>query len=173
VGRALVGPAGASFVALLVCISTFGNNVVGALAGSRTGFAMASQGLFFRFAARVHPVYRTPHGALIGMGLFAALLTLLGNYEQLFTYVTFGTVTFNTLGVAAIFRLRQARPDVPRPYRAWGYPVVPALFVLGSIGLVVNTFAQRPSESLIGLAVIATGLPVYVYFRWRQKQMEP
>jgi APA family basic amino acid/polyamine antiporter len=165
VGLALVGPLGASLVAVLVCISTFGNNVVGALAGSRTGFAMASEGMFFRFAARVHPVDRTPHGALIGLGLFSAVLTLFGNYEQLFTYVTFGAVAFNTLGVTAIFRLRRLRPDAPRPYRTWGYPVVPALFVLGSLGLVASTFLQRPVESLLGLLLIAAGLPAYYYWR--------
>jgi APA family basic amino acid/polyamine antiporter len=165
VGLALVGPIGASLVALLVCVSTFGNNIVGALAGSRTGFAMASQGMFFRFAARVHPVDRSPHGALIGLGLFSALLTLLGNYEQLFTYVTFGAVAFNTLGVAAIFVLRRLRPDAPRPYRTWGYPIVPALFVLASLGLVASTFLQRPIESLLGVLLIAAGLPAYYYWR--------
>jgi APA family basic amino acid/polyamine antiporter len=167
VGLSLLGPMGAALVAVLVCISTFGNNVVGALAGSRTGFAMASRGLFFRFAAYVHPVHRTPHGALIGLGLFSALLALLGNYEQLFTYVTFGAVAFNTLGVAAIFLLRRQRPDAERPYRTWGYPVVPALFVLGSLGLVASTFLQRPMESLLGLLLIAAGLPAYYYWRVR------
>jgi APA family basic amino acid/polyamine antiporter len=167
VGRSLLGPAGASLVALLVCVSTFGNNIVGALAGSRTGFAMASRGLFFDFAAKVHPVHRTPHGALIGLGAFAALLTLLGNYEQLFTYVTFGAVAFNTLGVAAIFTLRRTQPDTPRPYRAWGYPWVPALFVVGSLGLVTSTFLQRPSESLFGLLLIGAGLPAYYFWRAR------
>jgi APA family basic amino acid/polyamine antiporter len=167
VGRSLLGPAGASLVALLVCVSTFGNNIVGALAGSRTGFAMASRGLFFGFAARVHPVHRTPHGALIGLGAFSALLTLVGNYEQLFTYVTFGAVAFNTLGVAAIFRLRRTQPDTPRPYRAWGYPWVPAMFVVASLGLVTSTFLQRPSESLVGLLLIGAGLPAYYFWRGR------
>src|SRR4051812_9512215 len=129
VGLSLLGPLGASLIALLVCISTFGNNVVGALAGSRTAFAMASRGLFFRFAARVHPADRSPHGALIALGLFSASLALLGNYEPLFPYVTFGAVAFNTLGVAGIFVLRRQRPAAERPYRTWGYPVVPALFV--------------------------------------------
>jgi APA family basic amino acid/polyamine antiporter len=173
VGQALIGPAGASLVALLVCVSTFGNNIVGALTGSRTGFAMASRGLFFRFAARVHPVSRTPHGALVGLGIYSALMALLGNYEQLFTYVTFGSVGFNTLGVAAIFVLRRKRPDAPRPYRAWGYPAVPALFVLASLGLVASTFLQRPTESLLGLLLIAAGLPAYYYWRARAPRTEP
>jgi APA family basic amino acid/polyamine antiporter len=167
VGLALLGPAGASLVALLVCVSTFGCNISAALAGSRSGFAMASRGLFFRWAGTVHPVHRTPHGALIGLGTSSAFLALLGNYEQLFTYVTFGAVAFNTLGVAAIFTLRRTRPDAPRPYRAWGYPTVPALFVLGSLGLVASTFLQRPAESVLGLVVIAAGLPAYFYWRAR------
>ena len=119
----------------------------------------------------MHPVYRTPHGALIGLGVYASLLALLGNYEQLFTYVTFGSVAFNTLGVAAIFTLRRRRPDLPRPYRAWGYPVVPALFVLASCGLVTSTFLQRPAESLLGLLLVAAGLPAYCY--WRSHPPEP
>ena len=172
VGLALLGPAGASLVALLVCVSTFGCNVAAALTGSRSAFAMANRGLFFRFAAGVHPVYRTPHGALIGLGAMSCVLTLLGNYEQLFTYVTFGVVAFNTLGVAAIFRLRLRRPDQPRPYRAWGYPVVPALFVLASTGLVLNTFLQRPAESLAGLLLIAAGIPAFYYWRARFPQPE-
>jgi APA family basic amino acid/polyamine antiporter len=128
---------------------------------------MASRGLFFGFAAKVHPVHRTPHGALIGLGAFAALLTLLGNYEQLFTYVIFGATAFNTLGVAAIFTLRRTQPDTPRPYRAWGYPVVPGLFVMASLGLVASTFLQRPRESLVGLLLIAAGLPAYYVWRTR------
>lgn len=167
VGQALFGSAGASAIAAVVCLSTLGCNLAALLTSSRVGFAVANKGLFFKFATKVHPVYRTPHGALIGLTVFSCVLTLFGNYEQLFTYVTFGVVLFNTLGVAAIFRLRRTRPDIERPYRAWGYPVVPALFVLASLGLVANTLLQRPTESLVGLLLIAAGLPAYAYWRRR------
>ena len=112
-------------------------------------------------AARVHPVYRTPHIALLLTSAWSAFLTLTGGYEALFTYVTFASVLFGTLGGVAIFVLRARRPDVPRPYRALGYPVVPALYVLGSFALVWNTLMERPTASIAGLGLVALGLPFY------------
>ncbi len=161
---ALVGPIGASLVAGSVVISTFGCNVAGVIASSRTCFAMASDGRFFPAAASVHPVHRTPHIALIVTSLWSAFLTLTGGYEALFTYVTFASVLFGTLGGAAIFVLRARRPDAPRPYRSWGYPLVPALYVLGSLALVWNTLVERPAASVAGLGLVAAGLPFYWYW---------
>ncbi|MGE4085874.1 MAG: APC family permease [Vicinamibacterales bacterium] len=164
---ALVGPIGASLVAGSVVVSTFGCNVSGIIAASRSCFAMAADGRFFPAAARVHPVYRTPHVALLITSGWAAFLTLTGGYEALFTYVTFASVLFGTLGGVAIFILRARRPDVPRPYRALGYPVVPALYVLGSFALVWNTLVERPTESIAGLGLVALGLPFYYYWSRR------
>jgi APA family basic amino acid/polyamine antiporter len=164
---ALVGPIGASLVAASVVVSTFGCNVSGIIAASRSCFAMAADGRFFPAAARVHPVYRTPHVALLITSGWAAFLTLTGGYEALFTYVTFASVLFGTLGGVAIFVLRVRRPDVPRPYRALGYPVVPALYVLGSFALVWNTLVERPTESIAGLGLVALGLPFYYYWSRR------
>ena len=161
---ALVGPAGAALVAATVTVSTFGCNVAGVIASSRACFAMAADGRFFPPAARVHPVYRTPHVALVLTSVWSALLTLTGGYEALFTYVTFASVLFGTLGGAAIFVLRARRPDVPRPYRALGYPVIPALYVLGSFALVWNTLMERPTASIAGLGLVALGLPFYLYW---------
>ncbi len=160
----LVGPGGAAFVAATVVVSTFGCNVAGVIAASRTCFAMAADGRFFPPAARVHPVYRTPHVALLVTSGWSAFLTLTGGYEALFTYVTFASVLFGTLGGVAIFVLRARRPDAPRPYRALGYPVVPALYVLGSFALVWNTLTERPTESIAGLGLVALGLPFYLYW---------
>lgn len=161
---ALVGPAGAALVAASVVVSTFGCNVAGVIASSRTCFAMAADGRFVPQAARVHPVYRTPHIALVITSAWSAFLTLTGGYEALFTYVTFASVLFGTLGGAAIFVLRARRPEMPRPYRALGYPVVPALYVLGSFALVWNTLMERPTESIAGLGLVAMGLPFYLYW---------
>ncbi|MBA3271478.1 MAG: amino acid permease [Acidobacteria bacterium] len=161
---ALVGPAGAALVAGSVVVSTFGCNVAGVIAASRTCFAMAADGRFFPPAARVHPVYRTPHIALILTSLWSAFLTLTGSYETLFTYVTFASVLFGTLGGLSIFVLRARRPDLPRPYRALGYPVIPALYVLGSFALVWNTLMERPTASIAGLGLVAVGLPFYWYW---------
>lgn len=160
----LLGPAGAALVAASVVISTFGCNVAAVITCSRTCFAMASDGRFFPAAAKVHPVYRTPHMAILITSAWAAFLTLTGGYETLFTYVTFASVLFGSLGGAAIFVLRAKRPDVPRPYRAWGYPLVPALYVLGSLALVWNTLMERPGASIAGLGLVALGLPFYYHW---------
>jgi APA family basic amino acid/polyamine antiporter len=160
----LIGPVGAALVAGSVVISTFGCNVAAVITCSRTCFAMASDRRFFPAAAKVHPVYRTPHVAILVTSAWAAFLTLTGGYETLFTYVTFASVLFGSLGGAAIFVLRAKRPDLPRPYRAWGYPVVPAIYVLGSLALVWNTLMERPGASIAGLGLVALGLPFY--WRW-------
>jgi APA family basic amino acid/polyamine antiporter len=131
---------------------------------SRTCYAMASDGLFFKAAAAVHPKYRTPHVAIVMTCVWAALLTLTGTYEQLFTWVTFASVTFGVLGGVATFRLRRLKPDATRPYRTWGYPIVPALFVAGLRVLVVSTVVQKPTESLIGVLLVALGVPAYRYW---------
>lgn len=162
---AMAGPRGGTFVALTVVVSTFGCNAAAILAGSRLLFAMARDGLFFQAAAAVHPRYRTPHVAIIGVTAWASVLALSGTYEQLFTYVMFASILFSVAGGAAVFVLRRQRPDWPRPYRALGYPVVPALFILGSLAFVINTLLERPVEALVGLGLLALGLPVYAYWR--------
>ncbi|HSL20311.1 MAG TPA: APC family permease [Vicinamibacterales bacterium] len=164
---ALVGPPGARFVAATVVVSTFGCNAAAVLAGSRLLFAMSRDGVFFRSASEVHPRFRTPHVAIVAMTLWSTLLTLSGTYEQLFTYVMFSSVLFSVFGGLALFRLRRLLPHHPRPYRAWGYPWVPALFVAGSIAFVWNTLVERPFESLAGLGLLALGLPAYWY--WHQR----
>ena len=169
---ALVGPSGATFVALTVVVSTFGCNVAALLAGSRVLFAMAVDGVFFPAASRVHHVYRTPHVAIVGLTVWSAILALSGTYEQLFTYVMFASILFNVAGGLALFRLRWARPHLPRPYRTWGYPVVPLVFIGGSVAFVINTLLERPSESFIGLGLVALGLPAYWYWKNRSQLRE-
>ena len=161
----LIGPAGATFVALTVVLSTLGANVAALLAGSRLLFAMASDGVFFSAARLVHPAYRTPHVAIVALTSWAALLALSGTYEQLFTYVMFTSILFSVAAGTALFRLRWKLPDHPRPYRTWGYPVVPLVFIAGSIAFVTNTLIERPVESLSGLALLAPGIPAYWYWR--------
>ncbi len=165
---ALIGPAGASFIAAVVVVSTLGCNVAGTIAMSRACFAMANDGLFFRVVAGVHPTYRTPHVAILVTCIWSALLAVSGSYNQLMAYVTFVSLLFGTLVGVGIFRLRRTHAAVPRPYRTWGYPVVPVLFVAGSLLLVVNTLVERPMESLIGLGLVALGLPMY--WRWSRER---
>lgn len=161
---ALIGNGGARLVAATVVVSTLACNAAAVIAISRACYAMAADGMFIRAAASVHPRYRTPHVALALTCGWSALLTLTGTYEQLYTWVTFASVAFGVLGGLAIFRLRRIKPEVHRPYRTWGYPVVPALFVIALVVLVVNTFIELPVESLVGLAIIALGLPAYWYW---------
>jgi APA family basic amino acid/polyamine antiporter len=160
----LVGPIGAALVAGTVVVSTFGCNVAGVIASSRACFAMAVDGRFFPAAADVHPRFHTPHVALLITSVWSAFLTLTGGYEALFTYVTFASVLFGTLGGAAIFVLRWRRPAHPRPYRTLWYPVVPLLYVAGSFALVWNTLLERPTESVAGLGLVALGMPAYWYW---------
>jgi APA family basic amino acid/polyamine antiporter len=101
---------------------------------------------------------------------WAAVLTVSGTYSQLYTYVIFASVVFHAMIAAAVFVLRRRRPEAPRPYRAWGYPVVPALFILACLLLIGNTLKASPRESLIGLAIVALGLPAYAVFRRRSSR---
>lgn len=160
---ALMGPSGATFVALTVVISTFGCNAAGILAGSRVLFAMASDGVFLPAASRVHPRYHTPHVAIVALTAWSMFLTLTGSYEQLFTYVMFASILFSVIAGLALFRLRRTHPHVHRPYRAWGYPLVPLLFVGGSMAFVINTLFERPVESLAGVGLLVIGIPVYLF----------
>jgi APA family basic amino acid/polyamine antiporter len=131
---------------------------------------MARDGLFFRSLAQIHPRWRTPALSLWAQAGWAALLTLTGTYSQLYTYVVFAATLFHVLTGAAVVVLRRRRPDLPRPYRVWGYPVVPALFLLASLALVASTLVERPRESLLGLGLVALGLPAYA--RWRRRAAE-
>ena len=161
---AMVGPAGASAIAFTVLVSTLGANAAVILAGSRVMYAMASQGLFFKAASAVHPRFRSPHVAILGLTVWSSCLALSGTFEQLFTYVVFASVLFSMCGGLALFVLRRTRPGADRPYRVAGYPLVPALFIGGSLFLVINTLRERPFESLAGLGLLALGLPAYWYW---------
>ncbi len=166
----LAGEWGAWFMALTVCLSTFGNNIAGILFASRAAFAMASDGLLFRRVADVHPRYRTPNVAIVVTASWAAFLALTGSYDQLFTYVVFAMVLFNMFGGLAIFRLRRTRANMHRPYRTWGYPWVPLAFVCSSLLLLANTLVERPAEALLGLGLVALGVPMYWYVKRRSAQ---
>jgi APA family basic amino acid/polyamine antiporter len=157
----LMGPSGGSFIAATVVVSTFGCNAAGLLGGSRVLFAMAVDGVFLPAASRVHPRYRTPHVAIVALTVWSVVLALSGTYEQLFTYVMFSSILFSVAAGVALFVLRRTRPDAARPYRTWGYPIIPLVFVVGSAAFVVNTLLERPVESLAGLGLLALGLPVY------------
>jgi APA family basic amino acid/polyamine antiporter len=121
--------------------------------------------LFPTPAARVHPRYRTPAVAIVAQSAFAALLVLSGTLSQLLIYTGFAITLFAAVAVAAVFVLRRRQAAEERPFRAWGYPVAPALFVVAGLVLVGNEIWRNPRASLAGLAVIAAGLPIYWFMR--------
>src|SRR5207237_5118128 len=125
------------------------------LAGARVLFAMGRDGLFFRRVAEVHATYRTPVPALLLQGLVAAVLTLTGTYSDLLTFTAFASLLFNTLTVVGLFVLRKRRPDLHRPYRAWGYPVLPILYILVSVFFLYNILMGDPRNSGMGLLLTA------------------
>jgi len=138
------------------------------LSGARVPYAAAKDGLFFRAAARVHPQFRTPGVSILMMSGWAALLVLSGKYDDLFNFVIFGSWILYAMAAASVFVLRKKRPDLVRPYKTLGYPVVPVLFLVGAAALEFSTLRERPVQSLAGIALILLGLPFYYY--WRSKR---
>jgi APA family basic amino acid/polyamine antiporter len=168
--RAL-GPGGVAFIAGAILISTFGCVNGLTLAGARVVYAMARDGLFFPSAAVVHLRFLTPARALVVHGVVGALLTLTGTYSDLITLSAFSSLLFNILTVIALFVLRRTRPDLHRPYRAWGYPVLPALYVLVAAFFLVYILIGDPRNSGMGLVLTAVGLPFYLH--WKGKLRAP
>jgi basic amino acid/polyamine antiporter, APA family len=163
-GRVL-GPAGGTVVALIILVSILGTLNGCFLTTPRVYFAQAADGLFFRKFADVHPRYLTPGFAIVAQGVWAAVLLLTGSYESLIDYALFGIWVFYGLMVAAVIVLRRARADVPRPYRMWGYPVTPVLFLAVTIWFLGNMLVTRPEPAFAGLGLILTGLPAYVIWK--------
>jgi APA family basic amino acid/polyamine antiporter len=160
-----LGRVGLVAVVVAILVSTFGctNGLI--LGGARVFFAMARDGVFFRRAGEVHPRFHTPVAALVLQGLWSCVLALSGSYDALLTYVTFASLAFNALTVVGLFTLRRTQPDAERPYCVWGYPLVPAIYLAGALFFLLYIFIGAPRESLIGLAIVALGLPAYVAFR--------
>jgi APA family basic amino acid/polyamine antiporter len=157
----------AGWLSAMIAVSCFSAAAACTLAGSRVYLAMAQDGVFFRSMAAIHPKWRTPAFSLIGQGLWAAVLTMSGRYDQLYTYVIFGMVLSYTLTVIGLFILRWKRPDVPRPYRCTGYPWLPGIYVLVGVAWTLNTIIQRPTEAFWGAAIVLIGVPGYLY--WKRK----
>jgi APA family basic amino acid/polyamine antiporter len=133
--------------------------------GPRVYFAMARDGVFFPAAARVHATYKTPAISIVAQAGWATLLVLTGTLDTLANYVAFAITLFAGTAVAAVFVLRRRDPDAPRPFKAVGYPLTPAIFVLFSIVMVINAIQREPRTSGLGLLVIAAGIPLYLWFR--------
>lgn len=168
--RHVLGTAGANAVSVAAMISIFAALNGSILSGSRVPFAMARDRLFFRRVSYVHPQHRTPSVSILALSAWAAVLVLSGRYDQLYTYVIFASVILYGMATAAVIVLRRKRPDLERPYRTLGYPVVPVVFVLGITCLVISTLWKSPRESLMGLGLVALGLPFYFYWKRRAEK---
>jgi APA family basic amino acid/polyamine antiporter len=165
------GSRGAAWLTVAMAISALGALHVVVLTGARIPYAMARDGLFFKFANRIQPSFHTPSGSLIFLGLLAALLALTGTYEELYSLFVFAVWIFFALTAIALLRLRMKAPDLPRPYRAWGYPWTPVIFLLAAIALTLNLWTIRPMRSSLGMAVIFAGVPFF--YRWRKSSGAP
>jgi APA family basic amino acid/polyamine antiporter len=166
----LFSPATAVWLSLTIALSCFGAAATCTLSGARVYMAMAQDGVFFKSMAQVHPKWRTPAFSLIGQAVWAALLTLSGRYDQLYTYVMFMMVLSYTLTVIGMFILRWKRPEIPRPYRCTGYPWVPGIYVLISGAWTINTIVTRPKEALVGTIIVLIGVPGYLY--WKRTSLQ-
>ncbi|MGA8151603.1 MAG: amino acid permease [Terriglobales bacterium] len=162
---ALFSPRAAVLLSATIAISCFSAAATCTLSGARVCLAMAQDGVFFKRMAVIHPKWRTPAFGLIGQGLWAAILTLSGRYDQLYTYVIYGMVLSYTLTVIGLFILRWRRPDIPRPYRCAGYPWMPAIYVLAGTAWTLNTIITRPTEAFWGTAIVLIGVPGYLYWK--------
>jgi len=159
-----LGPLAVSLIAAALLMSTFGTLHSSILTGARVPYAMSRDRLFFQNLARLSPRTRVPVGALVVQAIWAGTLALSGSYDALTDYVIFASWIFYGLVTASVFIFRRRMPDAVRPYRTWGYPVVPALFLLVTAALLISTIQAAPSRTLTGLGLIALGLPVYWYW---------
>jgi APA family basic amino acid/polyamine antiporter len=159
------GDVAAIIMAVFIMISTFGCNHGLILAGPRVYYAMAKDGLFFKKVGEINK-FGVPGFALVVQGIWAVLLCLSGSYSNLLDYVIFSVLIFFTLTILAIFILRVKRPDIPRPYKAFGYPVIPAIYILTTITIMVILLIYKPKYTLWGLLIVLLGIPVF--FLWRR-----
>lgn len=165
----LLGGAGVALVSIFVMISSFSSLNGSMLAAPRVFFAMADDGLFFRGFAKVHPRYQTPYIAILLAAALGVALVFSRSFEALTNTFVLAVWPFYALAIAAIYRLRVRRPDLPRPYRTLGYPVVPAVFIGAVVWFVANALIYNPAPSLTTFAVILAGLPVYYVFFARDR----
>jgi APA family basic amino acid/polyamine antiporter len=163
----ILGTVAVPVMAAAIMISTFGCNNGLILAGARVSYAMAKDGLFFRRAAVIDPIHHTPRFALLVQCIWTVLLILSGSYSDLLDYVIFAALLFYILTIAGLFVLRRTRPDMDRPYRAFGYPVLPAAYIVAAVVIEILLLLYKPNYTWPGLIIVLLGLPVY--FVWSRR----
>ena len=150
-----------------ILVSTFGCANGLTLAGARVYYAMACDGLFFKSVGKLHPRFRTPVAGLVVQALWATLLCLSGTYSQLLDYIIFAVLVFYILTILGLFVLRVKQPDRPRPYRAFGYPFLPGLYIVMAAGICAALLRYKPQYTWPGLILVLLGVPVYLL--WSRK----
>jgi len=167
--QGIFGSGGAQIMAVLILISAFGCNNGLILAGARVYYAMAKDGLFFKGAAKLHPKYHTPARSLLMQCVWTCVLCLSGSYGQLLDYIIFAVLVFYILTIAGLFVLRAKRPDAPRPYRAIGYPMLPAIYILMAVFIDIVLLRYKPQYTWPGLIIVLLGIPVFYIWSKRSQ----
>ncbi len=153
---------GAELMAAAILISTFGCANGMTLAGARVFYAMSRDGLFFKSVGKLHPRYKTPVAGLLAQGAWTVLLCISGSYLQLLDYIIFAELVFYILTISGLFVLRVKQPDAPRPYKAFGYPLLPALYILMAVWICIVLLRYKPQYTWPGLVLVLLGIPVYL-----------
>ncbi|HWO40547.1 MAG TPA: amino acid permease [Candidatus Eisenbacteria bacterium] len=164
---ALFGYQTSAWITGIITVSILGALNVVTMIGPRIYYAMARDGLFFRSLARVHPTFGTPINAIVLQAIWACLLILTGTFGTLFTYVSVIITLFSALTVGSVMILRWKEPTLHRPYKVWGYPVLPVLFILAHLGIVWGSLTEKPIESLWGVFIVSLGIPAYLMWQRR------
>ena len=167
--QVIFGPWGAQLMAIMILISGFGCNNGLILSGARVYYAMAKDGLFFKGAAKLHPKYRTPAHSLMMQCLWTCVLCISGSYGQLLDYIIFAVLVFYILTIGGLFVLRVKCPEMPRPYRAIGYPVLPAIYILMAVFIDIVLLRYKPQYTWPGLIIVLLGIPVYYLWSRRSR----
>jgi APA family basic amino acid/polyamine antiporter len=167
VAQTVLGPVGASLIVIGIMCSTFGTTNGMLLGGPRSLYAASVDGAIAKSLGKVHPRYRSPYVAIITMGIWGSLLTLSGTYDQITSYVVFGSWAFYALTALSVIVLRKKMPDAVRPYKAWGYPYATLLFVAIAGWFILNTLIEDTRNAVIGIVLLVISLPLYYY--WTRK----
>ncbi|MFQ6133191.1 MAG: APC family permease [Armatimonadota bacterium] len=165
----VLGRAGAGVISAAIILCILGAMNATIMIAPRIYYAMAEDGLFFRGLARVHPRFKVPTTAIIVQGVWTCIIVVTGTAGSILTYSVFAILVLSTATAAGVFVLRARRPGLHRPYGTWGYPIVPAIYCLGSLGILVNTLVHQPWQSAWSLVAVALGVPVYWYWRERSR----
>ncbi len=166
--RSFLGSPGAMFISVLILFTTLGATNTTALMPPRLYYSMAKDGVFFKWASYIHPTYNTPSKAFFIQAIWASLLVLSGSFDQLTDMLVFAAFIFYGATALGVFILRYKMPDAPRPYKAWGYPFIPALFIIFCVALIGITLISSPREALLGLGLMSTGVPFYLIWSKRK-----